>query len=262
MDLLLKLLLAPTLIVLVTLVQRRFGHAVGGRLAALPLVSGPFVIVIAAGHGIGAAQDAATGILAGATGGVVFFAAYAHLAAARFPRRVCLPLATLACAVALFVVGGIAPPPWVSLVFVGVALLATLFTWPSAAPTPPPVLPDWELPTRAAVAAGVVFALALATSTVGAGVAGVLTGFPAPAAVLFALTHRGGRDAVVVLGRGLAVGAPCSALFYSVLALGLGQLPTLACFLLAGLAAIATQVVIQLPDLAPRLRLRIRPGRA
>ena len=47
MTLLLKLVLVPGLIALVTLAGRRFGPRVGGWLNALPLVAGPVLFFLA-----------------------------------------------------------------------------------------------------------------------------------------------------------------------------------------------------------------------
>ena len=51
MTLLLKLVLVPGLIALVTLAGRRFGPRLGGRLNALPLVAGPVLFFLALEQG-------------------------------------------------------------------------------------------------------------------------------------------------------------------------------------------------------------------
>ena len=59
----LKLLLAPLLILLATLAGRRWGPAVGGWLAGLPLTSGPVSLILALEQGPEFAARAALGTL-------------------------------------------------------------------------------------------------------------------------------------------------------------------------------------------------------
>src|SRR5256885_13738533 len=74
--LLAKLLLTPLLIAAVTLAGRRWGPAVGGWLAGLPLTSRPVSVFLALEQGPGVAARAAVGALAGPGGGGVFFCGY------------------------------------------------------------------------------------------------------------------------------------------------------------------------------------------
>ena len=79
-PLILKLLLTPTLVLLVALAQQRLGETIGGRLAALPLTSGPLVLVVLCDQGAPAARAVVAGILTGVPAAAVFFAVYATLA--------------------------------------------------------------------------------------------------------------------------------------------------------------------------------------
>ncbi|MBN8479741.1 MAG: hypothetical protein J0L91_12360 [Burkholderiales bacterium] len=63
--LLFKLFSAPAPILAVTLVGRRYGQAVAGWLLALPLTSGPVVVLLAIEHDPRFAQQAAEGSLTG-----------------------------------------------------------------------------------------------------------------------------------------------------------------------------------------------------
>src|SRR2546422_11343874 len=81
-----KLVLTPLLIAAVTLAGRRWGPAVGGWLAGLPLTSGPVSVFLALEQGPGFAARAAVGTLAGLGGGGCFCLVDARLA--RQPSRV------------------------------------------------------------------------------------------------------------------------------------------------------------------------------
>src|SRR5437667_321225 len=78
--LLAKVVLTPLFIAAVTLAGRRWGPAVGGWLAGLPLTSGPVSVFLALKQGPGFAARAAVGTLAGLVGVGCFCLVYARLA--------------------------------------------------------------------------------------------------------------------------------------------------------------------------------------
>src|SRR5437660_10480738 len=83
--LLAKVVLTPLLIAAATLAGRRWGPAVGGWLAGLPLTSGPVSVFLALEHGPGFAARAAVGTLAGLVGVACFCVVYGRLSGTR-PR--------------------------------------------------------------------------------------------------------------------------------------------------------------------------------
>src|SRR5262252_4592204 len=76
----LKLVLTPALIGAVSLAGRRWGPAIGGWLAGLPLTSAPVVFFLALDHGLAFAAATSIGILTGAISGAAFCLAYSRLA--------------------------------------------------------------------------------------------------------------------------------------------------------------------------------------
>jgi hypothetical protein len=74
----LKLLLVPALVAAVTLAVRRWGPAVGGWLAGLPIVAGPVLVFYAVEQGDAFAARAAHATLAGLIATVAFAMAYAY----------------------------------------------------------------------------------------------------------------------------------------------------------------------------------------
>ena len=87
----LKLLLVPSLVAIVTLAVRRWGPAVGGWLAGLPIVAGPVLVFYALEQGNTFAAAAAHATLAGLIATVAFAIAYARLST-RLPWYVCMAL--------------------------------------------------------------------------------------------------------------------------------------------------------------------------
>src|SRR6185436_9521808 len=78
--LLLKLLLVPSLVAIVTLGVRRWGPAVGGWLSALPVVAGPVLVFYALEQGTVFAARADQSTVAGLIGTAVFAFAYGRYA--------------------------------------------------------------------------------------------------------------------------------------------------------------------------------------
>ena len=89
MTLLLKLVLVPGLIALVTVVGRRFGPRIGGWLNALPLVAGPVLFFLALEQGDRFVAQAALSTLAGLAAVAAFAVIYSWTAVAR-PWWVCV----------------------------------------------------------------------------------------------------------------------------------------------------------------------------
>src|SRR5476649_1928013 len=78
--LLLRIAIAPLIVVAGTLVQRRFGNAVSGLLIGLPLTSLPLLWLVGLQHGSSFASSMSGAILVGSTAQVVVLWMYALLA--------------------------------------------------------------------------------------------------------------------------------------------------------------------------------------
>ena len=122
----LKLLLSPSLVLLAWWLGRRWGPAIGGRAAALPIVAGPILLVLALTHGNTFASQAAKFALVGIGPLALFGVVYAG--AARL-----LPLATRRARVVAGILSG-----WAG--FVGLASGVQTIS-AAAAPGGPAALP-------------------------------------------------------------------------------------------------------------------------
>jgi hypothetical protein len=229
-TLVLKVALAPALVVGVTLATRRWGSRVGGMLIALPVVAGPILLVITLDHGelFGArtARGALLGVVALSAFCVAFAAAAPRL---RWPAVLLIGWAAYA---------GVAAcgsrwdaPPVAGLASALAALLLARAVLNRADHTrrtghietltssPPP----WDLYARAASTAVLVVALTTAAGALGPAVSGVLTPFPIAASVLgaFTLAHDGPAASIAML-RGFVVALPGFAVFFFAVAVALG----------------------------------------
>ena len=198
--LLLKLLLAPLLVVGSSLAGRRWGPNVAGVLVGLPIVAGPILFISYLQHGAGFAADAARSSLFG----LVSLAAFA-VVFARAARRLAW-VATLGATwiVVLAIDAALSPvrvSTLVALAFTLVATVAAMALMPKTAPGRPtgpagPVTPSWDLPARAAATGLLVLTVTTASSALGPRWTGILAPFPIATSVVAAFARAQAGPAV------------------------------------------------------------------
>ncbi|RSD10417.1 hypothetical protein [Amycolatopsis eburnea] len=227
MTLVLKLVLAPLLVVASSLAGRRWGPGVTGLLVAMPVVAGPILLITHLEHGPAFAARAASASLLGLVSLAAFAVVFARVGRVRGLGTVVVGwLGCLALDLAL----SFAPVPvWAAL---GMALAAA---WAGTRLVPEgsrgtgsgslPALgeaalpgrgeasasslrasgrvspPWWDLPARAFATAGLVLALTAAAGRLGPGLTGVLAPFPTGTSVVaaFALAQGGPRAALATM---------------------------------------------------------------
>lgn len=242
--LLVKLILAPALVVGSSLAGRRWGHEVAGLLVALPLVAGPILLITELEHGRHFAADAAAASLLGLVALASFVVVFAQVA-----RRAGWPGAVLA-GWAAFLAVALAFGQTSIPAGIGVALAAGAFALaPSLLPADPyepdqPIakLPAWDLPARAAATALLVLGLTGAAAGLGPRLTGVLTPFPVSNTVLaaFVLVLEGPTHLDAFL-RGFLRGAFGFATFCFLVAVLVIPLGAFAAFALALCGALIAQ---------------------
>jgi hypothetical protein len=247
--LLVKLVLAPALVVGSSLAGRRWGHQVSGLLVALPLVAGPILLITELEHGAHFAARAASASLLGLVALASFVVVFARVA-----RHAGWPIAVLAGWVAFLAValafGQTAIPADVGLVLAtGAFALA-----PRLLPADPPErdmpiagLPAWDLPARAVATALLVLGLTGAAAGLGPTLTGALTPFPVSNTVLaaFVLVLEGPAQADTFL-RGFLRGAYGFVAFCFLVAVLVVPLGVAAAFALALCGALAAQLAARL----------------
>jgi hypothetical protein len=241
--LVLRLVLVPILIAIVTLVTRRWGHRVGGFVTALPAVAGPTLVFYAVQQGRVFAADAARGSLLGLVGVAAFCLAYAR-ASARLHWAPCLLIGWASFAAVTSAIHRVEIGPSAALVVAVTALLAVRAMLPRRALVAPPGTgaPRWDLPLRMVSAATLVFTLTSAADRLGSSVSGILTPFPVATAILAGFTHaQSGSAASVEFLRAYIPGLCSFAVFCFVLAIALPSISTVGSFA----AALSTQIVVQ-----------------
>ena len=253
--LLVKLTLAPLLVVGSSLVGRHWGATVAGLLVALPIVAGPVLLIVTLEQGTHFASRAASASLLGLAALAGFVVVFAHVARVQawVPALAAGWAAFVTLALALSTIS-VAPAAAFVVALCAFALAAKLMPDERRArASRRGELPRWDLPARALATVALVVGLTGAAGGLGARLTGVLTPFPVAMSVLaaFVLAQRGAQVSDELL-RGFLRGAAGFATFsllVAVLVVPAG--PGLA-FALGLLAAVAVQLlarslVAQLP---------------
>lgn len=245
--LLLKLLLAPLLVIGASLAGRRWGPRVSGLLVALPLVAGPILFIASAEHGVRFGAHAASASLLG----LAALAAFVVVVAKTSHSRAWLKVLAAGWLVYLMVAlsfSTVTPAPAIGLtIAAGAFLLAGLLTR-SRAPTPDTrqrtALPKWDIPARAVATAALVLAVTGLSTVLGPSVTGVLAPFPVSTSVLagFVLVQHGPIQVAEFL-RGFLRGALGFAMFCFLVAILVVPLGAPGAFAIGLCGAVLVQLV-------------------
>ena len=229
--LLLKLLLVPGLVAVVTLAVRRWGPAVGGWLAGLPVVAGPVLVFYAFEQGTPFAARAANGTLTGLLATVAFVVVYAA-ASARLSWPACVISGWTTFAAVIVVLRDAQLGSLWSLVAVVTATFIGRRLLPRLPPVPAPAPgrhPRGDLPVRLVATATLVVSLTAMADQLGPNLSGLLNAFPVLTTIIAVFTHaQRGRAAMVDFLNGYLQSVVGFALFCVVMAttlqrLGLGR---------------------------------------
>ncbi|UJR84629.1 Hypothetical protein I5071_67080 [Sandaracinus amylolyticus] len=245
MLLLAKLTIAPAFVAAVSLIGRRFGPAVAGFLAALPVVGGPILALLIAEQGLEFGARAAFACAIGAAPTMIFALAYSLVAPrVRWGRAITLGYATYFVAAAVL----LAVPP--SLTTATIVPLATwwlvLRVFPRASAEAFPRAPSrWDLPVRIVATMTLVLLITTLASVIGPERSGLFTPFPIATAVLAVFAHRdaGGASASVLL-RALVRGLVSFVAFFVVVGATLDAVGAIASFVTGGLVALGVHAIV------------------
>jgi hypothetical protein len=251
-----KLLLAPTFVVIASQTARRFGMVIGGIVGGLPVVAGPILLAFALDQGPRFAAHAAVGTLLGLISLTTFVLVYAWLAG-HWPWPACLlagwtAFAAVTVALSALRIGSVA-----ALIASCATFLIALRVMPHAAPPKPgeaiATPPSWDLAARAISAILLVVILTSAASALGPALSGLLAPFPIIASILAGFTHaQYGSVATRRILRGLVLGFFAFAAFCFTVAQAVEPLGIAAGFALATAVALVTQAVVLRSVVRPR----------
>ena len=204
MLLLFKLILAPLLVALATLVAWRWGPKIGGIVVGLPLSTGPIFLFLAIDQGLGFAARACVGILFGLVGLAGFALVYTAVS-----RHAGWAVSLMVSAVAYFVVSGavnsLAPNGVIGAglaAYAALLLVASLIKRPQAGATKP-ASPWWDIWFRMITAAALTLAITTAAARLGPTFSGIVGTYPVVTTVIMTFTHHHfGREVAIAMLRG------------------------------------------------------------
>lgn len=244
--LVLKLALVPVFLALVTLAARRWGASVAGRLAGLPVVTGPILFVVAIEQGTAFAAGVAMSALSAMAAGAAFNLAYSRLCP-RWSWRASIAASLVAWWIVGIVSSRMAASPMVALAVALSALSLALWMQPPArtVDVAPSRFRGQELVIRMMAGATLTVVVSGAAAAIGTTWTGLFAVFPIMGTVLSVFSHRDqGASFVIPLLRGMLWGMYASAVFCFVAGLALVPLGVAAAFALAIGAALLVQTVV------------------
>lgn len=242
----LKLALVPAFLALVTLAARRWGASVAGRLAGLPVVTGPILFVVAIEQGTTFAAGVAMSALSAMAAGAAFNLVYARMCA-RWSWRLCIAGSLAAWWIAGVAASRLPAAPSVALAVALSALSLALWLQPPArvVDVAPSRFRGQELAIRMVAGAALTVLVSGAAAAIGTTWTGLFAVFPTMGTVLSVFSHRDqGAPFVIPLLRGMLWGMFASAAFCLVAGLALKPLGIAASFSLAIGAALLVQTMV------------------
>ncbi|PRC91579.1 hypothetical protein [Solimicrobium silvestre] len=242
-TLLLKLLLVPTLIGLVTLSGRRWGPKIAGWLSAFPIVAGPILFFIALDQGNQFAIIAATSTLSAVLAIIVFGLAYVW-AAVRLNWIGSLAVALFFYTLAVLGLKLLSLSLYAAAIASVLAIIAAPRLYPKVISRPSNSAPSrFDLPLRMSAGAVLAVSVTYFAPNLGPRLTGIFAMFPVMSLVLTVFSHRSeGREFATNQLRGMLFGWYAFATFCFTLALLLPTMEIAVAFLIATTAALIVQL--------------------
>lgn len=242
----LKLLLVASSVLLSTLAARRFGHAIGGVVAGMPMIAAPIIGILLLDHSSAGVRAIALATLACVPATILHIVTFA--AAARVSTwPVSVTAALLAYSAAGAVLTHLPFDPVTVSVLASLAPMAWLRFAATRTPAPMPVhVPQLELVLRIAAAVVMAAAIILGADTLPTSVSGILLAVPVTGTVLPCFTlQRDGPVATASLMTGFLQGLHGFTAFFLTLYWALGVMHPAPAFCLALAAAVAAATAVE-----------------
>jgi uncharacterized membrane protein (GlpM family) len=243
--LILKLLLVPLFLALISLAGKRWGAGVAGWLAGFPVVAGPILLFLAVERGAEFATRAAINSLSAVFASITFSLVYAWCSQ-RWNWMISLCAAMSAWLLAAITLSLTVDALWTAAFIALITLVAGPRLFPRAtAASISSALPKVELALRMLAGAILTVLVTLLANNIGPKWSGLLAVFPVLGSVLSVFSHAThGAQYVAVLLRAMAMGMWSFAVFCGALAISLQHIAIPVAFLAAvGLAALTHLLV-------------------
>jgi hypothetical protein len=258
---LLRILLAPVAVLVGTVAQRRFGHAISGLIVGLPLASLPLLWLVALQHGTAFASSMTSALLVGSIAEAVVLWLYARLTLHVSPL-----LALGGTLVAFAFVAGAANFLKLSAILAALITAAgfalALWLWPSNGSDTTSPTGRSRLWLRLVLSAVFTLVLVSLAGRLGPVVSGLVDALPAMSLMMAFMTHQDhGANASSTFLRGVTRGSYSYLVAMVVLAETLRGGNLLLAFAWAMGAALAVQAGVQAFDSLPQVKGTTAPAR-
>ncbi len=263
-SLLVKLLFAPTLVLLASLAGRKWGPRMSGWLGGFPIVAGPILLSFALERGPVFASEASINTVAGTISWTAFTIAYSWMSK-KFSWPMALISGWLLFIGASFPLGYLKVGPFAMMGISFLCLSLSFFIMPREEVVLRTNSSSTDLPLRLSGTALLVLALTAVSGFLGPVWSGLLAPFPISTTILAVFAHRSsGHAAVNKVLRGMVTSVYGLSLFCTVLAISLKPLGTLRSFLLSTFSCAVFQSLIflfmrkklvKIDDYSPVLKL-------
>lgn len=232
--LLLKLTLMPSVVALITLAIRRWGHQIGGLIGSMPWVAGAILLFFILEQGVQFGINAVQGIMTGIVALLAFCFSYAWFSR-RYQWVMTLTLSYLVYTLTALSLNYLALPLAASYAVTMLSIVAALYFFPvpSGIPKAGKRL-KYDILIRMVVATLFTLVITGLAELLGPTWSGVLTPFPILTSILAIFSHiLQGSDATVATMRGIVIGLLGFTTFLFLQAFLLREFPVGVSFLLA-----------------------------
>jgi hypothetical protein len=252
--LLIRILIAPLGVLVGTLAQRRFGHAISGLVVGLPLTTLPLLWIIALQHGTAFASSMTTSLLVGSIAEAVVLWLYARLAL-RVSPLYAIGGTVVAFALVASAVNYLKLSALLAALITGLGFAVALRLWPTNATRTLVPSSHSRLWLRLVLSAVFTLVIVSLASRLGPVVSGLVDALPAMSLMMAFMTHQehGARASSAFL-QGVTRGSFSYLVAMLVLAETLRYGNLVLAFALALAAALLVQASVQAYDSMPRVK--------
>jgi hypothetical protein len=252
--LLLRILLAPLAVLVGTVAQRRFGHAISGLIVGLPLTSLPLLWLVALQHGTTFTSAMTGALLVGSIGEAVVLWLYARLTTQVSPL-LALGGALAAFALVAGAVNVLKLSVILAAIITSVGFAVALRLWPSNAKDTSSQSGPSRLWLRLVLSAVFTLVIVSLAGRLGPVLSGLVDALPAMSLMMAFMTHQDhGANASSTFLRGVTRGSFSYVVAMLILAETLRSGNLVLAFASAMVAALVVQAGVQALDSLPRVK--------
>jgi hypothetical protein len=252
--LLLRILLAPLAVLVGTIAQRRFGHAISGLIVGLPLTSLPLLWLVALQHGTAFASSMTGALLVGSIAEAVVLWLYARLTMHLSPT-LALGGTLTAFALVAGAVNFLKLSAILAAIITAIGFAIALRLWPSNADQKSPQSGRSRLWLRLVLSAVFTLVIVSLAGRLGPVLSGLVDALPAMSLMMAFMTHQDhGANASSTFLHGVTRGSFSYVVAMLVLAETLRSGNLVLAFTSAMVAALVVQAGVQAFDSMPKVR--------